>query len=109
MEREQLEAYKVALTFEQVREFKLPPMMKAKGTDPSRKRFIAKHKKDDVFELEALEPRDLASLLELAITSTIDMELFKQELETEEQDKAQIKAWKAAMPKPPFVEEEEDN
>jgi hypothetical protein len=75
MEREQLEAYKVTLTFEQVREFKLPPMMKAKGTDPSRKRFIAKHKKDDVFELEALEPSDLASLLERAIAEVIDMEL----------------------------------
>jgi hypothetical protein len=109
MEREQLEAYKVALTFEQVREFKLPPMMKAKGTDPSRKRFIAKHKKDDVFELEALEPSDLASLLERAIAEVIDMELFNQELETERQDKAKIKEWKAAMPKPPSVEEGEDN
>ena len=109
MDREELEAYKVALTFEQVREFKLPPMMKAKGTDPSRKRFIEKHKKDDVFEPEALEPADLASLLDQAIAAVIDMELFNQELETEKADKAKIKEWKAAMPRPPSIQEEEDN
>ena len=106
MEREQLEAYKVALTFEQVREFKLPHMMKAKDTDPSRKRFIAKHKKDDVFELEALEPADLASLLERAITEVIDMELYNEELETEKQDQAKIEECKAAMPRPPSIEKE---
>ena len=87
MKRDTLEAYKVALTRQQVKEFKLPPIMQAKATDPTRKKFVAKHKTADVYELEALEPADLAKLLERAITQVIDMKLYEQELKNEAADR----------------------
>jgi hypothetical protein len=84
-----IEPIKVALTAAQVEEFKLVPFMKAKGSEDSTKRnnFVAKYG-DDVFELEALSPETLESLLTTAIDSVIDVEKFNAELDAEKADAA---------------------
>ena len=45
-----------------VREFDLPPFLKAKPSDPTRRAFIEKHGDDSVYELDALTPAQLANL-----------------------------------------------
>src|SRR4029077_2901502 len=49
---------KVALTAKQVQEMGLPPEMKAKTTSSRYEKFTERHG-DDVFELEAVPPRQL--------------------------------------------------
>ena len=80
---------KVALTADQVRDFRLPPQMKAKTGSTSYKRFSAEHG-DDVFELEALPPADLQRVLQAAIDSVIDVDLFNQEVDQEASDAAEL-------------------
>ncbi len=85
---------KVALTFEQVREFKLPPMMKAKKRGKKEyegiaRSFVDKYG-DDVYELEALPPADLQRVLTEAIDSVIDVALFNREIDQEKRDAAEL-------------------
>jgi len=82
-----VEAIKVALTAEQVREFGLPPIMKAKSGSATYKRFTQEHG-DDVFELEALEPEALQTVLAETIDAVIDTDAFNHELDQEKQDAA---------------------
>jgi hypothetical protein len=86
MDEEQLRAWKFAITRGQVREFNLPPLFKAKPLDPTRRAFIEKHGDDSVYELDALTPAQLASLLEEAILDVIDVDVYESELAQEERD-----------------------
>lgn len=83
----EVQPVKVALTAGQVEEFDLPPIMQAKETSANYKRFVRKHG-EDVFELEALEPEDLQSILQETIDSVIDIEAFNHEIDQEKQDAA---------------------
>jgi hypothetical protein len=94
MDCEQLEAWKFALTWDQVREFDLPPFLKAKPSDPTRRAFIEKHGDDSVYELDALTPAQLANLLEEAILDVIDVDAYESELAQEERDLEAIAALK---------------
>src|SRR5262249_13230304 len=85
-----VEAYKVALTIDQVREFDLAPSMEAKESSPTYNAFVDKYDITDAYELEALDPSDLAELLQNAIDDVLDLDLYNQELEAEEKDSAQI-------------------
>jgi hypothetical protein len=85
-----IEAYKVALTIEQVRQFDLQPSMDAKIKSPGYKKFVERYGITDAYELEALEPADLIDLLRSAINNVIDVDLYNQELAAEETDSAQI-------------------
>ncbi len=76
---------KVALNSQQVREFNLPPQMKAKTGSATYRHFVDRHG-DDVYELEALPPAELQRLLGETIDSVIDTELFNTELDRERQD-----------------------
>jgi hypothetical protein len=78
---------KVALTEDQVSDYELPPMMKAKRSSTNYRRFSAKYG-DDVFELEALEPNDLQDILRAAIDSVIDVDAFNHEIDAEKLDAA---------------------
>ena len=81
---------KVALTAQQVKEFNLPPTMKAKKGKKDHyagiaAAFVNEHG-DDVFELEALQPELLQKLLTDAIDSVIDIDTFNAELSQERED-----------------------
>ena len=83
---EEVHAIKAALTFEQVREHKLPPIMKAKQRDKGRgKKFVSKYG-EDVFELEALPPETLQAILRQHIEAVIDRDAFDAEIEAERRD-----------------------
>jgi hypothetical protein len=87
-----IEAYKVALTIAQVRDFDLAPSMEAKSKSPTYRAFVEKYGITDAYELEALDPGDLMAILKDAIEQVIDLDLFNQELATEEADSAKLVA-----------------
>jgi len=77
--------------------------MDAKEDSPTYDAFVEKYgarlrellslSEDDpvpAFELEALDPGDLAAVLKDAIIDVLDIDLYNQELEAEEKDSAQI-------------------
>ena len=92
---EKIDAVKVSLTAEQVREFNLPPMMEAKGgkagdTNRSRRdRFVDAYGKH-VWELEAIPPDELQRLFREKIDAVIDVDAFNAELEAEKADAAHL-------------------
>lgn len=84
-------AVRAALSPEQVRELELSPKMTAKAKSSRRKGFVEQHG-EHVYELEAVEPSELQSLLRTAIESVLDMDLFQQEQEYERRDAAELAA-----------------
>jgi ParB-like chromosome segregation protein Spo0J len=76
---------KVGLTAEQVKTYKLVPRMKAKETSVHYEKFVEQNG-DDVFEVEALRPKQLQKILRDAIDSVIDRKAFNKELDAEKQD-----------------------
>ena len=86
---EKIEPIKVALTAEQVEEYDLPPMMKAKIGSASYDRFTDKYG-DNVWELEALSPKNFQHILQGAIDSVIDVEAFNHEIDQEKADAARL-------------------
>jgi hypothetical protein len=85
-----IEAYKVALTMNQVERYNLEPSMEAKDTSPTYDAFVARYGITEAYELEAMEPSDLAATLESAINDVLDIDLYNQELAAEEADSAHI-------------------
>ncbi len=85
-----IEAYKVALTIDQVEDFSLEPSMEAKDTSPTYSAFVDKYDITDAYELEAMDPADLAETLTNAIDEVLGIDLYNQELAAEETDSAQI-------------------
>jgi hypothetical protein len=86
----EVEAFKVALTIEQVEHFELQPSMEAKESSPTYRSFVDKYGITDAYELEAMDPGDLADTLTEAIKDVLDIDLYNQELEAEEKDSSQI-------------------
>jgi hypothetical protein len=82
-----VEAIKVALTAAQVKELRLPPQMKAKRGSSRRDRFVSEHG-EDVWELEAIPPDSLQTMLRTTIESTIDPKRLNDEIEAEKSDAA---------------------
>lgn len=80
---------RVALTHEQVEEFQLPAVMKAKRSSVHYNKFTASNG-DDVFELEALPAKELQRLLREALDDVLDIEAFNAEQEAEHADAAFI-------------------
>ncbi len=74
----------IALTMQQIRKFN-PPPNPAKTTDPRAKWYIKKFG-DTSWELDALPPRELISLVENAILERIDIDLYEEQLEKEKED-----------------------
>jgi hypothetical protein len=89
-----IDAYKVALTIEQVRGFALEPSMEAKPTSPTYQEFVNRYGITDAYELEAMEPSDLANTLSDAIEQVIDCDAFNAEVEKEKTDATEIVALK---------------
>jgi hypothetical protein len=82
-----VEGVQVALTAAQVRRFKLPPKMTAKEGSAHHDKFTKKHGQN-VFELEAISPKQLQKLLTDAIDRVIDTDIFNAELNAEKADAA---------------------
>ncbi len=91
-----IRAIRVALTADQVTEYKLPEsvnMAKTGGKSPSykarRKKFVDRYG-EKVYELEALPPETLQEILRGTIESVIDREAFAHEVEQEKLDAAEL-------------------
>jgi ParB/Sulfiredoxin domain len=76
---------KVALTADQVEEFELPPLMKAKKGSSNRAKFVRSHG-EHVWEVEALPPEQLQVILDEAIRSVLDLKAFNREVKSERED-----------------------
>jgi hypothetical protein len=87
---------KVCLTHAQVRERKLPPNFEIKSKRGRAKKFAEKYGAS-VYELEALEPAELAMLLTDAIDEVLDVEAFNRELDAEKQGAAQHEGLRKAV------------
>lgn len=66
-------------------EMGLPPQMKAKEGSSRRKKFVERHG-ENVYELEAIPPDVLQTLLRNAIDSVIDVDAFNSECDREKED-----------------------
>lgn len=77
-----ISAVKAAPTYQQTQEMKLPPALTAKDTS-SRYAAFSKPYGDDVYELEALEPEVLMQLVDEAVRSVLDIDIFNAEQEKE--------------------------
>lgn len=73
---------KAALTYQQTQELDLPPALQAKESSSRYAGFSNKYG-DDVYELEALPPEQLQELVDEAVRSVIDVDVFNAELEKE--------------------------
>ena len=87
-----VEAYKVALTIDQVEKYELIPSMEAKTSSPTYSTFIERYGIANAYELEAMAPANLAHELTLAIDEVIDIDLFNQEVAAEQADAAKVVA-----------------
>jgi hypothetical protein len=87
-----VKAKKVALTREQVRQFRLPSILKAKDGGSRYDGFKAKYGSDEVHEIEALNPHEVVRLLEEAITSVLDIDAYNREVEAERKDAKDLAA-----------------
>jgi hypothetical protein len=82
-------ARKVALTSRQVKRFHLPVGGLAKPGSSRYPAFVKKHG-EHTWELEAIPPKHLQELLDAAIRSVIDVDLFNRELEKEASEAAYL-------------------
>lgn len=90
---------KVALTLEQVARYGLEPSMDAKKTSSAYKGYVAKHATSHAYELEALEPAQLVSILRVAILATLDVEAYDAEVADEKRDAIRIGALRSQAQK----------
>lgn len=80
---------RIALTREQVVEYRLPPQM-AKRDDPRYERFAQEYGEHSV-ELDALRPSTLRNIVEEAILKYLDHEAFVKDWEIEQQEKEKLR------------------
>jgi hypothetical protein len=85
-----IDAFKVALTIDQVREFGLEPSMEAKKSSPTYRAFVERYGITTAYELEAMRPADLQQVLRDAVDQVIDREAFEAEKEIQQDDLRQI-------------------
>jgi hypothetical protein len=96
---EDVHAIKVAITFEQVKKFKLPHGEKAKQgrgkNDGLRAEFVRRYG-EYVYEVEALPDGELPTLLDAAIRKVVNIEAHNYEVEQEKKDSVNIEATREA-------------
>lgn len=80
----------IALTREQI-DFYNPPPNPAKVTDPRAKDFISRHGKTS-WEVDALKPEVLNSILNNTILENIDEEIYNEVVEHEDTDKQKLRS-----------------
>jgi len=87
---EGLEVKRAALTLEQIRKYRLPPMP-AKASDPRHERFVANTGGTDAVELDALPPDALQQAVRKAIEQEIDADAWNSSLEQEELEREDLR------------------
>jgi hypothetical protein len=92
----ELVCHRVALTPEQVEQFKLSPLMEAKESSSRYDKYVSRHG-TAVYELEALRPEDLQQILRVAIESAIDGDAYAAEIAAEREDATMLAASRHAM------------
>ena len=92
LRRDRLVSVRVGLTPEQARELNLPTNNEPKDV-PRSKKYIEQHGRV-IWELDAASPDFLRSILDEAIRSRIDVDLFNQELRAEKEEARFIDAYK---------------
>lgn len=93
--KKRFEVIPVALTRDQITQYK-PPPNPAKKTDPRAKKFIKKHGSQS-WEVDALRPEVLNTLLEGAIVSMIDVKKYKDVLKEEKTDIKKLELLKTQL------------
>jgi hypothetical protein len=86
----------IALTRSQIDEHE-PPPNPAKKTDPRSDKFIETHG-DESWEVDALRPEVLNTILTVAITSRIDIDLYDSIVEQEQEDIDKLEELKSQLP-----------
>ena len=81
--------HKAALTAEQARTYRLPRDFEAKTGSTRYKKFVQRYG-PNVWELEALAPKDLQAELERAIEAVMDRDALNAEIAAEREDAAQL-------------------
>lgn len=85
----------IALTRKQINQY-TPPPNPAKTTDPRSKKFI-EELGDTSWEVDALRPEVLNSILTTEIESRLDLNLFEEQLQKEKEDLKQLEALKGQL------------
>ena len=83
------EVQRVALTAEQVEEFRLPELP-GKSSDVRAGRFIARHGRLIQVEVDALDPNDLRNLFETAVDAYWDQSAYDVVIEQEDRERKAI-------------------
>jgi hypothetical protein len=91
IDEDQIIPIQVALTWDQVEDLQLPPIMSAKETSANHDRFVEEHG-NIVHELEAVPPGELQRILGEALRTVLDVERFNAEVEAEKADAAYLAA-----------------
>jgi hypothetical protein len=89
---EDVDARRVALTMDQVDDYHLPPGGNTEEKDDVNKNAFEEAYGSDTYEVEALEPAQLTSIVEEAILQSIDIDAFNHEIEREEADSQFLEA-----------------
>jgi hypothetical protein len=84
-----LEVEKIALTMEQIIQYK-PPPNPAKITDPRANAYIKKYGNSS-WEVDALPPNILAKIIRRSINNVLDRQLMSDVIEQEEEDKKRLR------------------
>jgi hypothetical protein len=107
-----IDARRVALTQDQVNQYSLAVGGSIDDKEDVNKETFRAEYGEDTYEVEALEPSDLETIVEEAIEQTIDVDAYNEEIEQEEKDSRFLEAkrklimeYAASLP---TVEEEED-
>lgn len=86
---ERLTPIKVALTFQQVTDYRLHPNLVAKEGSSRFAAFVAKYG-HNVYELEALPPAELQRVVQVGIDEVLDVPAFNAELDAEKNEAAYL-------------------
>lgn len=104
-----LKVMRVALTKEQIEEYKLPPKF-VKLKDPRAPSFIEKYGEDTVVELDALPPRILQEIIEELVQPFLDIDEVHRVREIERAIRIEgLKALRPLIDLNDDIEETEDN
>lgn len=87
------EVVRVALTSEQVVEYRLPPQP-GKASDPRADGFVARHGELVQVELDALPPDVLRDLYRREVDRHVDTSILASVLEREERERREMEAWR---------------
>jgi hypothetical protein len=91
---ENIHAHRVAVTKEQITRLKLSVKQTAKKGSSNYEKFVTKHGGKVVFELEAIPPKELQTILRKVIDAVINFDLFNQEKVQEQTEQLKLREYR---------------